>query len=218
MTLRGVKFYDGVNFETNPIEVDTLKTEFAGYTPRATATQTVKTLTNTTDKNLIISQINKTPFRFSMAISHNKSEVVFLSTKDGQIQGTSFTPFALRANYNKFTDPRVIEKVIDASSIANSMQLSTKWMQSDTDANMLLNKIALIANTFNNEVNLSMFGNPLVQVGDICQLIYSLKRIGYDPETDVVTPRYFLVKSVSHSGAAGLTTQLTLKPLFDIPQ
>lgn len=217
MTLRGVKFYDNVNFETSPVNTQTLKTNFAGYSPKSTATQTFKTLTNTSKKNLMFSDIGKTPFRFSMAVTHDKSELVFLSSEQA-IEGTAVTALSINGRYNKLTDPRVIERVIDASSIANSIQLSTKWVQSESDAKALLNKIAMLANTFNNEVNLSIFGNPLIQVGDICQLVYSLKRIGYSPETDVIVPKYFFVKAVSHSIGTGMTTQLTLKPLFDMPE
>lgn len=218
MMLRGIKFHDSVNFETTPIKVSSLKEDFSGYQPKTTDNQKYKTLTKTDKKNLIISDINKTPFRFSMAITHNKNELVWLSTTDNQVEGTQFAPFSLQANFNKLTDPIVMERVIDASSLANSIQLSTKWVQSRNDAKILLDKMALIANSFNNEINVSIFGNPLIQVGDICQLVYSLKRIGYDPESDRVTPKYFLVKNVTQSYGAGLTTQLTLKPLFDIPE
>jgi hypothetical protein len=144
--------------------------------------------------------------------------LVWLSTSNNQVEGTEFTPMSFNANYNKTTDPIVLERVIDASSIANSIQLSTNWVQSDHDAKVLLNKIGLLANSFNNEVSVTIFGNPLIQTGDICQFAYSLKRLGYDPEDENVKTKMFLVKSVNHNYGAGLKTELVLKPLFDVPE
>jgi len=218
ITLRGIKFYEGTNFETSPIKTETLHEEYDGYEPKTTVDQTFKTLTPTNKSHLVMSTINRTPFRFNFAVTHKKNELVWLSTSNNQVEGTEFTPMSFNANYNKTTDPIVLERVIDASSIANSIQLSTNWVQSDHDAKVLLNKIGLLANSFNNEVSVTIFGNPLIQTGDICQFAYSLKRLGYDPEDENVKPKMFLVKSVNHNYGAGLKTELVLKPLFDVPE
>jgi hypothetical protein len=57
---------------------------------------------------------------------------------------------------------------------------------------------------FSKNVSLSIFGNPLIQVGDIVTLNYSLNGI---------SSQRYMVHSVSHSFDSGLSTSLTMKRL-----
>lgn len=219
--LTGVKIYENVPFTTSPVIEEKLELHFDGYDPGNQETINPRpTLGKTSKKSLSISRINSTPFRVSFALANKTNQLVFLSVEGDTLDSGTLTPLSLTATYNKLTEPITLEKVIDASSIGNSIQLSTKWVQSGHDAKVLLDKIALLATAFNNEISVSIFGNPLIQVGDICQFVYSLKNIGYDPLADgeKIIKKMFLVKSVNQNYGGGLQTSLTLKPLFQIPQ
>ena len=54
---------------------------------------------------------------------------------------------------------------------------------------------------FSKTVSLSIFGNPLIQVGDIITLSYSLN--GIDGQK-------YMVQSVAHSFSSGLSTSLKM--------
>lgn len=218
-SITGIKIYDNVSMQTSPANVDKLEINFVGFdpAPQEGATVTKKTLHKTTKDSVQMSNISATPFRLSFAIVNTDNQLTYLSAENLNLGGT-FEPISVTSTYNKLTDPVTIEKIIDASSIGNSIQMSTKWVQTQRDAKELLEKIAFLANTFNNEISVSIYGNPLIQVGDTCQFIYSLKGIGYDILNDRIVKRCYLVKSVGQNFNNGLTTELILKPLFQIPQ
>jgi hypothetical protein len=218
--LTGVKFYDSEDFTTSPMQVTSLHSDFTGY---GTGTENVPypTLSKTTSKSVQISNIDATPFRVRFGVSNTDNQLVFLATSDGNIgKDGKITPLSIGVFYNKMTDPITIEKIIDPSAVSNSIVLNTNWIQSERDALELMEKINMMTNTFNSEINVTIFGNPLIQIGDYVQLIYSVKKIGFDPEdtTDSNQRKIFFVKSVSHTYNEGLDTNLVLKPMFNMPQ
>ena len=220
--LTGVKIYNNVPFTTSPINEKTLELHYDGYDPGndTSTVNTRPTLGATSLESISHSVVSRTPFRTSFAVVNSDDQLVYLSADGGQIDNGSLTPMAMTATYNKLTDPIKVEKVIDASALGNSIQLSTKWIQTQHDATRMLEKVGFLANTFNNEVGVTIFGNPLIQVGDLCQFVYSLKNIGYDPfaSGNKIIKKVFMVKAVNQNFSSGLTTELTLKPLFHIPQ
>jgi hypothetical protein len=120
------------------------------------------------------------------------------------------------------SDMKQLERVVNAAHMSQSINIESPWVQTERDAEVLLDRIALFATAFNSEVSVGIYGNPLIQVGDFCQLVYSLKKIGYDPDSPQGAPeenvKTFLVKGISHDFSNGLKTQLTLKPMFQLPQ
>jgi hypothetical protein len=81
-------------------------------------------------------------------------------------------------------------------------------VQGDNDAYRILTDIATLMSGFHRDINIQIFGNPLVQLGDFCQLKYTLKRIGTQ------TPVYYYVNSITQNFQNGLTTTLNLKPMI----
>jgi len=217
--LTGVKFYDNQDFTTSPMVVKSLFTDFTGY-GTGTETTPYPTLGKTSSKSVQVSRIDATPFRARFAVVNTDNQIVYLATNDGKVSGGTITPMGIVGLYNRMTDPIVLEKIIDPSAVSNSIVLNTSWIQSEKDAQNLFEKINLMANTFNSEINVTIFGNPLVQIGDYVQFIFSVKKIGYDPEdtSDSNQRKLFFVKSVSHTYNEGLDTNLVLKPMFNMPQ
>jgi hypothetical protein len=217
--LTGVHIYDKVDFNLqSPVFEQTVSYDrHFSYTP-GTAKADEGQFHKTKFSDISLSTPFCSPFNFSSIIVNNSAarELVFLGRQDNQINGQQITPFSIDANFLKLSDSNKIERIIDPANINNSITLNTTWIQSPSDAEELLRQVEFLASSFSTTVNVSIFGNPLIQVGDICKLTYSLKKVGYDPENSSVTSAYCMVKEVSNSFTGGLTTSLKLKPMFKI--
>ena len=245
-SIKGFKMIDNIDFDYTPIDPRTAISGDVSYTPSGTTYQTDNSgvtsqvyqlgLESVLPQNLAKSNLMASPFKFSMAISNNSTnnqfpndlvkinndtypnigQYIALQTQDGKVGNANITPLTIYAQRQTFSNDYRQEKVFNVQNISNSIQIDSPWIQSKSDAVALMKNISLLNQTFNNEVTVSIFGNPLIQIGDFCQMVYSLKEIGYDQESAKVIPRYFFVKSVKHSYTAGFSTTLTLKPMFDI--
>jgi hypothetical protein len=136
-----------------------------------------------------------------MAIANNSPHMVFLHKEADALD--QFT-----INLNLWTheiiapsDPEILEVVIDPSNIGEVVQLDSEWIQSKQAAQRMLKVIAMGIDGFSKTVRLNIFGNPLIQVGDIVTLTYYLKGISGQ--------KYF-VNSVDHNFSNGLETSLTM--------
>ena len=104
------------------------------------------------------------------------------------------------------SDPEVLEKVLDYSNISEVVQLDSNWIQSKDAANKLINIISKGIDIFSKDVSIQMFGNPLIQVGDVVQLSYNLGGLN---------SQKYIVHSVSQSFDNGLSTSLLLNMISD---
>lgn len=84
------------------------------------------------------------------------------------------------------------------------VDIDSKWIQSRAEAERLGNWILKHWSGGNDEVQASIFGNPLLQLGDVVTLNYPDKNIFRE------THRYFVV-AINNSFSNGLSTQLTLR-------
>jgi hypothetical protein len=227
----GAKFYDNVQFTTSPAYPNSISYEYAGYDPGLQPGKS-PTLGRTSGTSISESTLTATPFRGRFAVVNSDSELVFLSTADNQVNNGQFAPFQIQGFYNKVTDSVTIEKVIDSNNILNTIQLQSQWIQSNYDAEQLMIKLALLSHAFNAQMTITVFGNPLIQVGDVCQMIYTQKNIGFNPglitstgtNSDVygqIVPTYFYVTGTvqkwGNDQSTGLETDLTLIPMTYLP-
>ena len=189
-----------------------------GYKPDETTGEKA-TLHGAKDTDIAHSSPYSTPFKFSMIVVNNSknNELIYLSKDDGNIgNGVTFdAPFALSAETLSLNTNPILKKIINPSNISNSTALTTIWIQSTEQANDLIDKIVYLTNVFSTEISVELFGNPLIQVGDIARMVYSLKKIGFNPEVTNQTLVYFLVKEVNQDFSGGLKTTLKLRPLFN---
>lgn len=150
---------------------------------------------------LAYSTILNTGFRAKFAIANNSSHMVFLKKDPTEmLQGTSVLNLWTQEIIAP-SDPEVLEKVIDPANISEVVQLDSNWIQSKESANKLVNTIAKGIDIFSQDVSIDIFGNPLIQVGDIVQLSYSLSGLNQQK---------YLVHSVSQTYDTGLSTRLVL--------
>jgi len=150
---------------------------------------------------LSYSTIMNTGFRAKFAIANNSTHMVYLKKDPTEtIQGTSVLNLWTQEVIAP-SDPEIIEKVLDPANISETIQLDSNWIQSKESANKLVNMIARSIDIFSQDITVSIFGNPLIQVGDVVQLSYNLSGI---------SDQKYLVHSVSHSFDGGLNTTIVL--------
>jgi hypothetical protein len=145
-----------------------------------------------------------TGFRGIFAIANNSPHVVLLSKES---TGTE----SVTVNLNLWTheivapaDPAILEVVIDSGNPSEVVQVDSEWIQSLDAARRLVRLIEKSIDGFSRTVSLNIFGNPLIQVGDIISLSYYLKGL---------SEQRYVVHSVSNTFNSGLETSLILKKL-----
>lgn len=83
---------------------------------------------------------------------------------------------------------------------------SSTWIQKESDAVSLAKWIEDIWSQKQSIVNLTVFGNPFISVGDIIAIDYPYNDLDYQTQK-------FIVTNISHSYDQGLETQLTCRTL-----
>ena len=213
--LTGAHFYENQEMNTGPAQPASLISIYSGYNP-ATEPGKEKTLAKVVPSDITMSPVVASPFRFSSAYVNNSNQLVFLSSNDNKVGNGSISNVQINGVTYTLSDAITTEKIISSANLSNTTTLTTDWIQSTQQAENLINTAAKLTNSFNTEINIDLFGNPLIQVGDICQFVYTLKKIGYDPDNGGVIPRFFFVKSVKQDFSSGLKTTVSIRPLFEM--
>ena len=199
----GINSYDVQYTTPAAVSVDILPIEYLWYYFPGTEAEDQKNYQKKIidEYSLAYSTPINTGFRAKMAVINNSPNMVFLQKESDEIN--QFT-----INFNLWTheiiapsDPEIIEKVIDSSNLSEVVQLDSEWIQSKNAAHKTLKIIEKGLEGFSKEVTLKIFGNPLIQTGDIVTLSYSLNGI---------SQQRYVVHSVSHSFSQGLSTTLRL--------
>lgn len=153
------------------------------------------------------SELFSTPFSTRFAIVNNSNEFIWLKSDSD----TSINPLQIHSKNQELSQERVIERVIDPNYTQSTIELQSKWFASEEEAEKILDLLSKSNESFYTTISLSIFGNPLIQVGDFVQLKYSLKKLGLDSSSPLIC----LVTSVNQGFSGGVNnTQLTLKPLI----
>lgn len=203
----GINYYDIQYTTPAAVSVDVLPVEYMWYyfpgNEQGDQRNYQKKLVD--EYSLSYSTPINTGFRAKMAIANNSSNLVFLHKEADDLD--QFT-----INLNLWTheivapaDPEILEAVIDPSNISEVAQLDSEWIQSKQAAQRMLKVIAMGIEGFSKTVSLNIFGNPLIQVGDIVTLTYSLNGI---------SSQRYVVSSINHTFEQGLSTRLTLNRIY----
>jgi hypothetical protein len=202
--ISGINIYDVQYTSPAAVSVDILPIEYLlYYFPGSEAQDQKNYQKKLVDQySLAYSSVINTGFRAKMAIANNSPHMVFLRKESDELNQVT-------VNLNLWTheivapsDPEIIERIVDISNMSEVVQLDSEWIQSKTSANKMLKAVEMGLEGFSKEVSLNIFGNPLIQVGDIVTLSYSLNGI---------SQQRYLVSSVSHTFNQGLATSLRLK-------
>lgn len=151
--------------------------------------------------SLAYSTVLNTGFRAKFAVANNSSHMVFLKKDPTELlQGTSVLNLWTQEIIAP-SDPEILEKVVDPANMSEVVQLDSNWIQSKESANKLVNTIARGIDIFSQDVAVDIFGNPLIQVGDVVELSYNLSGLNQQK---------YMVHSVSNTFDNGLSTRLVL--------
>ena len=145
-----------------------------------------------------------TGFRGVIAIANNSPHLVFLSKESDGMESVT-------VNFNLWTheiiapsDPSILEVIIDPGNPSEVVQVDSEWIQSLDAAKKLMRLIEKSIDGFSRTVSVKIFGNPLIQIGDVVTLSYYLKGL---------SEQKYVVHSVSNVFESGLSTSLVLKKL-----
>jgi hypothetical protein len=204
--ISGINVYDVQYTTPAAVSVDVLPIEYMWYYFPGNEPQDQKNYQKKIidEYSLAYSTPINTGFRAKIAIANNSPHMVFLRKESDELN--QFT-----INFNLWTheiiapsDPEIIEKVVDQSNMSEVLQLDSEWIQSKESAYKMLKIVEMGLEGFSKTVTLNMFGNPLIQVGDIVGLTYSLNGI---------SNQTYMVQSVSHSFETGLSTSIKMNRL-----
>ena len=205
--IAGINYYDIQYTTPAAVSVDVLPVEYMWYyfpgNEQGDQRNYQKKLVD--EYSLSYSTPINTGFRAKMAIANNSSNLVFLHKEADDLD--QFT-----INLNLWTheivapaDPEILEAILDSSNMSEVAQLDSEWIQSKQAAQRMLKVISMAIEGFSKTVSLNIFGNPLIQVGDIITFNYSLNGI---------SNQRYVVSTVNHTFEQGLNTRLTLNRIY----
>lgn len=151
--------------------------------------------------SLSYSSILNTGYRAKFAIANNSQHLVYLSKQSTDLVSGDSKCNLITYQIIAPSEPEIIESIIDQSNITEVVQIDSEWIQSKNTASIILANIQKGIDGFTKDVSLSIFGNPLIQVGDIITLTYTLAGL---------KQQKYVVHSVSQSFNNGLQTNLVL--------
>ena len=136
-----------------------------------------------------------------IAIANNSSHQVWIKKEADSVNNFSinFTVYTNEAIVP--SDPELIEYTIDSGNASEVVQMDTKWIQSKASARKVMKLIEQGLAGFSKDMSLKVFGNPLLQVGDIVTFSYSLNGINQQK---------CIISAISHSFENGLSTSIIM--------
>jgi hypothetical protein len=97
-----------------------------------------------------------------------------------------------------------------------ALDIDAKWIQTDTAARKLASYVLAAWGTPMDSLQVEMFGDPRMDIGDIVSVYAPDEGIGKSSDTAVSTVKSlntYIVNSVTHNYSSGLTTALELRSL-----
>jgi hypothetical protein len=202
----GINVYDVQYMTPAAVSVDVLPIEYkmVYYPGEDTQDKKVYEVKFVDEYSLSYSTPINTGFRGILAVANNSPHLVFLSKEADGVEGVT-------VNFNLWTheiiapsDPSILEVIIDPGNPSEVVQVDSEWIQSLDAAKKLMRLIEKSIDGFSRTVSIKIFGNPLIQVGDVVTLSYYLKGL---------SEQKYVVHSVSNVFESGLSTSLVLKKL-----
>ena len=150
---------------------------------------------------LSYSTIINSGFRLKFAMVNNTNYSVWTksSISSSRIVNAQLATFS--RNVILLTDQQTLERVLNPQNANEVIELQSDWLQSKKTANAIMGVIAKASEDFSKDITVSLFGNPLLQVGDVVSLRHNLKNI---------IGLTFFVQSVRNTFSQGLTTEVVL--------
>ena len=98
----------------------------------------------------------------------------------------------------------VLEKVFDIANINETVDITSSWVQDKNTASAILRTIYRALEGFSKDTTISVYGNPLFEIGDIVVINYKLKNI---------LNQKYIIQGITQTFETGLTTTLILNQI-----
>jgi hypothetical protein len=202
----GINYYDIVNDHAPSMDAYPFPVAYQWYyliDPHADYTTNLPWVI-VDENSLSYSPIYHSGFRSRFAIVNcSPSQVWIKKSKDATFK--SDTDFSIVSDSLLTLGPDVtIEKVFDQANINETVDITSSWIQDKNTATGILRSIYRALDGFTRDTTISIYGNPLYEIGDIVTINYGLKNI--------VNQRYF-VQGIQQNFDTGLTTILILNQI-----
>ena len=210
----GINYYDvqyqtapALNAYSVPAPYDWFYFEEDKTTPinPATGTRELKLASISVKEDALnYSNIYNSGFRGRFAVINASPSMVWIKKTPDSKNPVDVTYLVNTNDLVSLSSENSIEKIFDSANISESIEINSNWVQSKSAAINLLKNIFRAVDGFSRDTQISIYGNPLIEVGDVIQVNYDLKNI--------LNKKYF-VHAVEQSHNYGLETIVTLNEL-----
>lgn len=105
-------------------------------------------------------------------------------------------------------DQYELKKLVPGGRNSYEITIDTESVQSESQAEAVASMISRSFSYQYKSINVKIFGNPLIQIGDIVKFNF------YSGKVISGTNDYYIITRVSHDFDSGLSTTITIKPLI----
>gem|GEM_PF-5265941 len=159
-------------------------------------------------KNAIgVSRIAGTPQTARFAVMNLTNESIYLSQDSGgQITDSQLS---LKARVISLGDQKEYRIQVPDGDAGYDLTIESELVQSELQAKEISSMISRSFNRKFNSIELKIFGNPLLEIGDIVVFNYENKNI--QSKND----EYYVITRINNDFSEGLQTSITIKPLME---
>lgn len=154
-------------------------------------------------ESVTASSIDHSPTQARVAIINSYNSAVYVNTSSAQNILTASTTNLYGLILKSINKPSM-SQIINEDNTVSDIKLSSDWIQYEQAAADVLSTIVSAAIMKSNSIDVTLFGNPLIEVGDVLNVQYSLKNFSLTK---------YAVVSVQQEFEDGLTTNLVLRRL-----
>lgn len=151
-----------------------------------------------------------TPQTARFAVMNLTNETIFLSegNETDLIDRTGDGLLYLSADVIEEGDAVEVSRNTNIQNATNDLNIQTVWVQDPETANSILNLISDSLDSQYKEIEIEIFANPLVQIGDLVKINSKINKITFSQND------YFIVTRINHRfSGGGLNTNIAVKPI-----
>ena len=156
------------------------------------------------ESSLSYSPVYHSGFRSRFAIVNCSPSQVWLKCSPTTLNKINVDFSLITNSLITLGDDVVIEKVFDVANINETVDIKSSWIQDKNTATGILKTIHRALEGFSRTTTVSVYGNPLYEIGDVVVVNYALKNI--------VNQKY-IIQGITQSFEGGLTTSIVLNQI-----
>ena len=195
--VRGADLFE-VEFNNGPAYAHTMLKPDGIYSVKNSAQKEMDIVIAPTDTE--ISQVAFSPYRAKFFIQNTSDHYVPIYTNSNA--------FGVRISANILTKSEEIEyskKILDNNQTSNIIDISSDWIQTEENAKNLMRDIDKFVKLSMDTYSVEVFGNPLIEIGDMVNMYYY--------QSGITDSSKYIVTGVEEEFDGGFTTSLTLRKI-----